>query len=99
MVLAAPISAVAEADECMAHLRSNRVADCALCMLAAGRSDHTRSELQLLQGLSADPYGQEQQHQRIYQSDLDYRRAHDQNMMLNHGMGGCTPNFATGGCL
>lgn len=33
------------------------------------------------------------------QMDESKKQQHRQQQVLNHGAGGCTPNFSTGGCL
>jgi hypothetical protein len=37
--------------------------------------------------------------QREREMRTTYRQQRNDDMILRHGMGGCTPNFATGGCL
>lgn len=99
IALALAVAAAAEAPECAQYLNDESRGLYALCMAKAPVPEATQRRLRALPGLDAHPYGQDQEHQRIYQSDPEYRRRHDQNMIRNHGMGGCTPNFSTGGCL
>jgi len=39
------------------------------------------------------------QQEQLYQMNEAYRQQRQRDMILQHGAGGCTPNFATGGCL
>ena len=103
-LLFALVPSAALANPCAYFLNTDQPDLYAQCM--ANEADgspaiepETRRQLQALPGLSADPYGMQTEQQRIYQSDPGYRAQHDQNMIMNHGGGGCTPNFATGGCL
>ncbi|TCL01619.1 hypothetical protein BXY66_2935 [Shimia isoporae] len=34
-----------------------------------------------------------------YSADSSYRANRNRDLIMQHGAGGCTPNFATGGCL
>ena len=34
-----------------------------------------------------------------YDSREEYIKNRNQDQIMNHGSGGCTPNFSTGGCL
>jgi hypothetical protein len=36
---------------------------------------------------------------RQMEQEETYRRMRNQDLIMQHGAGGCTPNFATGGCL
>lgn len=101
LLLALPSAAFAQVSACEVFLMggSNAPGEKERCMAMMERSEQKRRELQMLQGLSAHPYGKQQEQQRIYQVNPEYRQLHDQDMILNHGAGGCTPNFATGGCL
>ena len=40
-----------------------------------------------------------QQGQTNSQQQFNHDNHHRQQQILNHGAGGCTPNFSTGGCL